>query len=624
MAEQPAVGRVTKIDVRRDQVEITAPPARVRVVFLTDDVVRIWMAPNGHFTDPANTKPPADEPDANIVVKADYPGVEPELADEGELLPAQHPDPDAADPQGSAHVRVVAPARRRGRHPHRRGDTVPHLERRRRLAQYLSRGADEQFFGAGMQNGALLPPGDDRRRRRSSYNWNDGGCPNSVPFYLSTRRLRRVPQHLRARLLPFTDPVRPRHEEHRFDAYYFVGAAEARDRPLHGADRAARSCRPSTAWRWATPTAICYNAEPGRAPHPRRRGGGRRLRGADDMPLGWMLVNDGYGCGYEDLDQVVQGLAASATCTLGLWTSTGLARPGAGGPGRRPGPQARRRLGRPRLPLRPRRLRGGVPRASRTTATAAASCGRRWAGPARSATPCSGAATRTGSWEYIRWQIPTYAGATMSGLAYTTGDVDGIFGGSAETYTRDLQWKSFLPVVMTMDGWAEYRQAALAPRRAVHVDQPQLHPAPGAAPALLLHLRRRGAPAPASEWCGRWRSSTPTTRRPCGTRSKLPVPGRRRLPRRPRLHRHRGPGRHLPARRARWTDYWTGERHQGPIRLNPTARRWNPPAVRQGRVDRADVAGGNAVVGDPRPQPARPRHLPRRRQRSSPSTRTTA
>src|SRR3954454_17339063 len=84
MAEQPAVGRVTKIDVRRDHVEITAPPARVRVVFLTDDVVRIWMAPNGHFTDAANTKPPAGEPDANIVVKADYPGVEPELADEGD------------------------------------------------------------------------------------------------------------------------------------------------------------------------------------------------------------------------------------------------------------------------------------------------------------------------------------------------------------------------------------------------------------------------------------------------------------------------------------------------------------------------------------------------------------
>ena len=42
----------------------------------------------------------------------------------------------------------------------------------------------------------------------------------------------------------------------------------------------------------------------------------------------------------------------------------------------------------------------------------------------------------------------------MSGLAYTTGDVDGIFGGSAKTYVRDLQWKMFLPADMTMNGWA--------------------------------------------------------------------------------------------------------------------------------------------------------------------------
>ncbi|MCP2338463.1 hypothetical protein FHU30_003818 [Actinomadura rupiterrae] len=50
--------------------------------------------------------------------------------------------------------------------------------------------------------------------------------------------------------------------------------------------------------------------------------------------------------------------------------------------------------------------------------------------------------------------MPTYQGATLSGLAYTTGDVDGIFRGGPNTYTRDLQWKTFLPAAMTMDGWA--------------------------------------------------------------------------------------------------------------------------------------------------------------------------
>lgn len=38
------------------------------------------------------------------------------------------------------------------------------------------------------------------------------------------------------------------------------------------------------------------------------------------------------------------------------------------------------------------------------------------------------------------------------------GDVDGIFGGSNETYVRDLQWKCFLPVLMSMSGWAQYNK----------------------------------------------------------------------------------------------------------------------------------------------------------------------
>ena len=43
-----------------------------------------------------------------------------------------------------------------------------------------------------------------------------------------------------------------------------------------------------------------------------------------EIPLGWMLVNDGYGCGYEDLDRWRAGLR-DRNITLGLWTSTGLA-----------------------------------------------------------------------------------------------------------------------------------------------------------------------------------------------------------------------------------------------------------------------------------------------------------
>lgn len=42
------------------------------------------------------------------------------------------------------------------------------------------------------------------------------------------------------------------------------------------------------------------------------------------MPNGWMLVNDGYGCGYENLQQAGEGLRKNAI-QLGLWTEDGVA-----------------------------------------------------------------------------------------------------------------------------------------------------------------------------------------------------------------------------------------------------------------------------------------------------------
>jgi alpha-glucosidase (family GH31 glycosyl hydrolase) len=61
---------------------------------------------------------------------------------------------------------------------------------------------------------------------------------------------------------------------------------------------------------------------------------------------------------------------------------------------------------------------------------------------------------QSGSWDYIRWHIPTVTGSGLSAQNCATGDIDGIFGGSPKTFTRDLQWKCFTPVLMSMSGWA--------------------------------------------------------------------------------------------------------------------------------------------------------------------------
>ena len=259
--------------------------------------------------------------------------------------------------------------------------------------------------------------------------------------------------------------------------------------------------------------ADCYlhNANRGERHTLRRLEGRRRLRRARHAH-GWMLVNDGYGCGYENLAETAQGLQ-QRKMQLGLWTEDGLdkladqvkagqrvakldvAWVGAGYRFALDGCKdaVRRHRGQqhgPRLHLDPREL-GGTQR-----------CGVQWSGD------------QTGSWEYIRWQIPTYAGASMSGLAYATGDVDGIFGGSPQTYARDLQWKMFLPVTMTMDGWAASDKQPCRygePYTSINRKYLKLHE------SLLPYIytyaheatqdRRRRSPA-RSSW------STRTTRRP--------------------------------------------------------------------------------------------------------------
>jgi alpha-glucosidase len=60
----------------------------------------------------------------------------------------------------------------------------------------------------------------------------------------------------------------------------------------------------------------------------------------------------------------------------------------------------------------------------------------------------------SGSMEYVRWQLPTFVGTGFSAMAHVSGDIDGIFGGSPESYVRDLQFKCLMTTIMTMSGWA--------------------------------------------------------------------------------------------------------------------------------------------------------------------------
>lgn len=307
--------------------------------------------------------------------------------------------------------------------------------------QTLAQGSKEQFFGGGMQNGRFSHR-DTTIGISRDYNWNEGGNPNAAPFYLSSNGYGVLRNTFASGDYTFAIPVRTTHEEQRFDAYYFVGdAREVIDGYTELTGRPAML--PMYALEFGD--ADCYLHNANRGERETLRDATAIAQGYTDheMPLGWMLVNDGYGCGYEDLPET-GGMLAGHGSELGLWTESDLTNQAyevqSGvrvrksdvawvGPGYRFALDACEKS------------RDGIEQNSNDRATVLTIEG--WAGTQRCAVTWSG--DQSGSWDYIRWQIPTYAGATLSGQHAATGDVDGIFGGSAETYVRDLQWKMLLP-----------------------------------------------------------------------------------------------------------------------------------------------------------------------------------
>lgn len=206
---------------------------------------------------------------------------------------------------------------------------------------------------------------------------------------------------------------------------------------------------------------------------------------AADMPLGWVLPNDGYGAGYgqtSTLDGNIENLrkfgdyAREKGVEIGLWTQSDL----------HPKDGVEALLQRDII----KEVRDAGVRVLKTDVAWVGSGysfglngvadvgvimpqygdGARpfiisldgWAGTQRYAGIWTGDQTG-GEWEYIRFHIPTYIGSGLSGQPNITSDMDGIFGGkSTPVNIRDFQWKTFTPMELNMDGWGrnpKYPQA---------------------------------------------------------------------------------------------------------------------------------------------------------------------
>lgn len=433
---ESTVGGLTGFSADGSVYHLRAGAAEARVSFVSAETFRIELAPDGTFSDPAG--------DAMVLPQGSPPRTRwKERSDRYDL--------STGDITLRAYKSPLRFALYRADGSRVWSEAKGLSWDGEKTTQTLARGGDEQFYGAGMQNGR----GNTSHRGQTvevgvDYNWDDGGHPNSVPFYLSSAGYGVFRNTFAPGTYAFNDPVTTSAQEQRFDAYYFAG--DAKDvigqytkltgkpflPPVYGMEIGDADCYLHNANRGERHTLDALKVADGYV--------------ENDMPNGWMLVNDGYGCGHEDLAETSKGLQ-DRDMQLGLWTQDGIDKIA-----------EQVKAGQRVAKLDVAWIGDGYKFAldgckdaykgieDNSDARGFTYAPESWAGAQRCGVQWSG--DQYGTWDYIRWQIPTYAGATMSGLAYTTGDVDGIFGGSAKTYTRDLQWKMFLGTTMTMDGWA--------------------------------------------------------------------------------------------------------------------------------------------------------------------------
>ncbi|QTF72438.1 NPCBM/NEW2 domain-containing protein [Arthrobacter woluwensis] len=451
------LGAVTGVARDGDTVNLTAEKGAFRITFLDSKTFRIEAAPGGTFTDPANTDQGDPAQSADIVVGAkSFPGTGLTLS-EGDWITASTDAVRVSVEKSTGRIKVTRPD----------GSTVfeesaPLSFGAKSTTEHLTPQAGEQFIGGGMQNGRAIHTGAVINIAKN-FNWTDDGYPNAVPYYMSSKGYGVLRDTFARGSYDFGASPSTTHEEKRFDAYYFVGDYKS---ALDGYTQLTGRPMMPPVYALEYGDADCYNrSNPGYSSSGYGDPDGAKQRTPDaiktarqfvahDMPAGWMLVNDGYGCEYQQLPETVKSIQDETQLKVGLWTQRSLTNQayevGQAGVRLRKLDVAWVGSGYRQALTGCEPAHQGIEDNSSARGTALMVEG--WAGSQRCGMQWTG--DHSGNLDAIRWQVPALTGAGNSGLAFTTGDVDGIFGGSKESYVRDLQWKAFAPALYSMSGWA--------------------------------------------------------------------------------------------------------------------------------------------------------------------------
>lgn len=391
----------------------------------------------------------------------------------------------------------------------------------------LKENPDEYYYGGGVQNGRFSHKGHSISIENQN-SWTDGGVASPTPFYWSTNGYGVMWYTFKPGKYDFGSKkegeVSLSHNTDYFDVFFMIG---------HGIKPLLQDFYQLTGNPVLLPKFAFYEGhlnaynrdywkkdstgilfEDGkRYKESQKNNGGTKesLNGelgnyqfsaravidryeSHNMPLGWILPNDGYGAGYgqtSTLDSNIANLksfgdyARKKGVEIGLWTQSDL----------HPKPGISALLQRDIV----KEVRDAGVRVLKTDVAwvgAGYSFGLNgvadvghivpyygsdarpfiisldgWAGTQRYATVWSGDQTG-GNWEYIRFHIPTFIGSGLSGQPNITSDMDGIFGGNNPVVNaRGFEWKTFTPMQLNMDGWGaneKYPQALGEPTTSIN------------------------------------------------------------------------------------------------------------------------------------------------------------
>lgn len=397
----------------------------------------------------------------------------------------------------------------------------------KQVTLFLKENPDEYFYGGGVQNGRFSHKGKSIRIVNTNQ-WTDGGVASPTPFYWSTAGYGMMWHTFRPGLYDFggTDKgiARLSHETDYLDVFFMVNDTAVSLLndfyqltgnpvliPKFGFYEGHLNAYNRDYWKEDEKGILFEDGKKYKESQKNNGGIKESLNGekdnyqfsaravidrynAADMPLGWLLPNDGYGAGYGQaatLDGNIRNLkelgeyARRKGVEIGLWTQSDLH------PKKGVEPLLQRDI--------VKEVRDAGVRVLKTDVAwvgAGYSFGLNgvadvahimpyygnnarpfiisldgWAGTQRYAGIWSGDQTG-GEWEYIRFHIPTYIGSGLSGQPNITSDMDGIFGGkNVPVNVRDFQWKTFTPMQLNMDGWGanpKYPQALGEPATSIN------------------------------------------------------------------------------------------------------------------------------------------------------------